>query len=110
VVLRRRGRRCSSAVAQKELVAATREAARAFHVDPKRRQILLHNLRGTFLTLALANGKSESWISHRTGHRSSAMLNNYKRVICPMARTFRRTRRGEASCDSATERPAFWTA
>jgi hypothetical protein len=58
---------------------------------PERRQIRLHNLRGTFLTIALANGKSESWISHRTGHRSSAMLNNYKRV----ARTFEELEAGD---------------
>lgn len=30
--------------------------------------------------LSLANDKTESWISDRTGHRSSAMINNYKRV------------------------------
>ncbi len=40
----------------------------------------VHDLRGTFVTTALANGKSESWISDRTGHRSSAMINNHKRV------------------------------
>jgi integrase len=27
-----------------------------------------HDLRGTFVTLGLANGKTETWISDRTGH------------------------------------------
>src|SRR5436305_11394644 len=50
----------------------------------ERMQIRVHDLRGTFVTLALANGKSESWISDRTGHRSSQMIARYKRN----ARTF----------------------
>jgi hypothetical protein len=44
----------------------------------------VHDLRGTFVTMALANGRSEAWISDRTGHRSSAMIAKYKRT----ARTF----------------------
>jgi hypothetical protein len=51
---------------------------------PERRQMRAHNLRGTFVTVALANGRSEAWISDRTGHRSSAMIAKYKRT----ARTF----------------------
>jgi len=39
-----------------------------------------HDLRGTFVTLALANGKSEAWVQDRTGHTSSAMLNRYRRA------------------------------
>ena len=37
-------------------------------------------MRGTFVTLALANGKSEAWVQDRTGHTSSAMLNRYRRA------------------------------
>jgi len=44
----------------------------------------VHELRGTFVTISLANGKSESWIADRTGHRSSQMIARYKRT----ARTF----------------------
>lgn len=40
----------------------------------------VHDLRGTFVTLSLANGATESWIADRTGHRSSQMINRYKRV------------------------------
>jgi integrase len=33
-----------------------------------RAQFRAHDLRGTFVTLALANGKSETWVADRTGH------------------------------------------
>ena len=51
----------------------------------------VHDLRGTFVTLSLANGKSEAWISDRTGHKSSTMINRYKRT----ARTFAELQSGE---------------
>jgi integrase len=50
----------------------------------QRRPIRAHDLRATFVTIALANGKSESWIQDRTGHKSSAMINLYRRT----SRTF----------------------
>ena len=31
------------------------------------------------MTVALANGKTESWVADRTGHLSSQMINRYKR-------------------------------
>jgi integrase len=46
----------------------------------KRRQFNVHGLRATFVTLALANGKSETWVQDRTGHRSSIMVNRYRRI------------------------------
>ncbi len=39
----------------------------------------VHDLRATFVTLSLANGKTESWVADRTGHRSSQMINTYRR-------------------------------
>ena len=39
-----------------------------------------HDLRGTFVTLALAAGRTEAWVTDRTGHRSSAMIYTYKRA------------------------------
>jgi integrase len=42
--------------------------------------IRVHDLRGTFVTLALAEGKSESWVADRTGHRTSQMINGYRRA------------------------------
>ncbi len=50
------------------------------HVSTEARaRIRVHDLRGTFVTLALANGKSETWVADRTGHRSSIMINRYRR-------------------------------
>ncbi len=45
----------------------------------KRRNIVVHDLRGVFVTVAMAQGKSEAWISRRTGHTTSAMLARYRR-------------------------------
>lgn len=39
----------------------------------------VHAHRGTFVTLQLAMGRSEAWISDRTGHDSSEMIRRYKR-------------------------------
>lgn len=44
-----------------------------------RGQLRAHDLRGTFITIALANGKTETWVADRTGHRSSIMINRYRR-------------------------------
>ncbi len=45
-----------------------------------RRPIRAHDLRATFVTVSLANGKTEAWIADRTGHRSSAMISKYRRA------------------------------
>ncbi len=45
-----------------------------------RRPIRVHDLRATFVTLSLANGKTETWVSDRTGHKSSVMINRYRRA------------------------------
>lgn len=45
----------------------------------ERRPIRFHDLRATFITLALANGRTETWVMDRTGHTTSAMLNKYRR-------------------------------
>ncbi len=50
-----------------------------FEDNEDRQNIRLHDLRATFITLALANGKSEAWIRDRTGHTTSAMLVKYAR-------------------------------
>ena len=39
-----------------------------------------HDLRGTFVTLALADSRSETWVADRTGHRTSQMINRYRRA------------------------------
>jgi integrase len=47
---------------------------------PNRLRLRAHDLRGTFVTLALAAGKSEAWVTDRTGHKSSTMIYTYKRA------------------------------
>jgi hypothetical protein len=46
-----------------------------------RMALRVHDLRATFVTLALASGRSESWVTDRTGHKSSAMVAGYKRQV-----------------------------
>jgi integrase len=62
-----------------EAVGLKAERPELFATTAERQQIRVHDLRGTFVTIALANGRSESWISDRTGHKSSVMINRYKR-------------------------------
>jgi hypothetical protein len=38
-----------------------------------------HDLRATFVTIHLALGKTETWISDRTGHHSHEMIDRYRR-------------------------------
>jgi integrase len=45
-----------------------------------RLQVRGHDLRGLFITTALANGKTEAWVQDRTGHTTSGMLNRYRKV------------------------------
>jgi integrase len=47
---------------------------------PGRLLLRAHDLRGTFVTLALAAGRTEAWVTDRTGHRSSQMIYLYKRA------------------------------
>jgi len=56
-----------------------------FERSAVRRPLRVHDLRATFVTIALAAGKSEAWVCDRTGHKSSLMLNLYHR----QARTWR---------------------
>ena len=57
---------------------ATRPAL--FERSDMRRPIRVHDLRATFVTVSLANGKTETWVADRTGHRSSVMINRYRRA------------------------------
>lgn len=53
--------------------------AELFERSKARQPLRVHDLRATFVTLALATGKSETWVSDRTGHKSSVMIHRYKR-------------------------------
>lgn len=62
------------------LVCAGVDRPALFESSKSRMRLRAHDLRSTFVTINLALGKSESWVSDRTGHKSSAMINNYKRA------------------------------
>ena len=64
-----------------DLELAGRKAVRPelFEVSANRSRMRMHDLRGTFVTLSLAAGKSETWVADRTGHKSSIMINRYRR-------------------------------
>lgn len=57
----------------------------------ERQQVRAHDTRSTFITGALANGRSETWVADRTGHRSSVMIQRYRRAV----RTFAELGLGE---------------
>jgi integrase len=50
-----------------------------FERSKVRMPLRAHDLRATFVTIALAQDKSETWISDRTGHQSHKMINAYRR-------------------------------
>jgi integrase len=50
-------------------------------VTSERRPIRVHDLRGSFVTIALSHGANEDWVMRRTGHTTSAMLGKYRRQI-----------------------------
>ncbi|XXY13487.1 tyrosine-type recombinase/integrase [Sorangium sp. So ce216] len=56
-----------------------------FETTESRLNIRLHDTRATFITIKLANGRTETWISDRTGHRSSNQIHNYKRAARKVA-------------------------
>ena len=64
-----------------------------FERSAARQPLRAHDLRATFVTISLANGKTEQWVTDRTGHRSSQMLATYTR----QARTWTELGLGELS-------------
>lgn len=50
-----------------------------FESSKARAALRAHDLRASFVTIALANGKTETWVADRTGHRSSQMISRYRR-------------------------------
>jgi len=51
-----------------------------FETSDARVPLRAQDLRASFVTVNLALGKSEAWITDRTGHRSSQMIYTYKRA------------------------------
>jgi integrase len=50
-----------------------------FERSATRVPIRVHDLRATFVTVALASGRTEAWVADRTGHKSSQMIAKYRR-------------------------------
>jgi integrase len=50
-----------------------------FERSKVRMPLRAHDLRATFVTIALAMDRTETWISDRTGHKSHKMINAYRR-------------------------------
>jgi integrase len=62
------------------LKAAGIDRPELFERSKSRLRIRAHDLRATFITIALACGRSETWVADRTGHKSSVMINRYRRA------------------------------
>ena len=65
---------------REHLVAAGITRSVLFERTETRQQVRAHDTRATFVTVSLANGKSEAWVQDRTGHKSSLMINRYRRA------------------------------
>jgi integrase len=55
------------------------ERAQLFEGSDTRQRFRAHDLRATFVTIALATGKTETWVSDRTGHDGHSMIERYRR-------------------------------
>jgi integrase len=55
------------------------ERAQLFEGSATRQRSRAHDLRPTFVTVALATGKTETWVSDRTGHDGHSMIERYRR-------------------------------
>lgn len=82
------GRLFQSAGAAKHLRKYARKVGlqrpQLYEKSEERMPLRVLDLRATFVTVSLALGQSETWVTDRTGHRSSIMLYTYKRT----ARTY----------------------
>ncbi len=59
------------------LLEAGVERPQLFKQSDKRLHYRAHDTRSTFVTLSLANGKTEAWVMRRTAHKASTMLARY---------------------------------
>jgi integrase len=55
------------------------ERPQLFEGTETRQRFRAHDLRATFVTIALATGKTETWVSDRTGHDGHSMIERYRR-------------------------------
>ncbi len=50
-----------------------------FETTGTRQRFRAHDLRATFVTISLASGRTETWVSDRTGHDGHTMIERYRR-------------------------------
>lgn len=65
---------------RERMAAAGLERPELYASTPERGPLRVHDLRATFVTLALAAGRTETWVADRTGHKSSEMIARYRRA------------------------------
>jgi integrase len=63
-----------------DLELAGVKRAALFARSKARLALRAHDLRASFVTVALACGRSEAWVTDRTGHRSHEMVERYRRA------------------------------
>jgi hypothetical protein len=51
-----------------------------FKTTTARKHVVAHSTRNSFITLALASGRTETWVADRTGHTSSVTINLYRQA------------------------------
>ncbi|MGH7297967.1 MAG: tyrosine-type recombinase/integrase, partial [Polyangiaceae bacterium] len=68
-----------AALLQSDLLRVGVTRPQLFERSKVRRPVRAHDLRATFVTVALATGKNETWVSDRTGHHSHEMVDAYRR-------------------------------
>lgn len=82
-----------------DLIGAGITRAELHETSGVRRPLRAHDLRATFVTLALAAGRSETWVRDRTGHTTTTMIDRYRRAartaselrlgwLCPLGVVF----------------------
>jgi hypothetical protein len=62
-----------------ELLAAGVDRYELHNDGTNRKQLRARDTRTTFITLALAAGRTETWVMDRTGHGTSSMVNRYRK-------------------------------
>ena len=77
---RRFPKRRAAIILRRSLKKAGVTRSELFEDTDVRIALRAHDLRATFVTIALAQGKSEAWVTDRTAHKSSIMLYRYKRA------------------------------
>ncbi len=80
VIVREHKREDEAEVLRADLRAAGITRAQLFDTGPTVEPLRFHDLRATFVTWARRAGKSEGWITDRTGHMSAEMVARYARA------------------------------